>query len=156
MGGPIIIPKVYNGRNKTFIFGGWQRQDERSSGSAAVNVPSADMLNGDFSFGGIGLPIYDPFSTGAGERIVDTNAVSEQQDSRQPVRPGGEELSGPKALFGAERAGFLQAIGPQQNFNGTSLTRSYRSRFTWKVDHQFSSSHKFYAPADMEPAPPGG
>jgi hypothetical protein len=62
-GGPIVLPKIYDGRNRTFIFGGWQRQDERSSSGSSISVPSQEMLNGDFNFGGIGLPIYDPFTT---------------------------------------------------------------------------------------------
>lgn len=58
IGGPIMIPKVYNGRNRTFFYFSF----ETSRGSSATDVlnptvPLAAWRNGDFS----GLAtIYDP------------------------------------------------------------------------------------------------
>ncbi len=144
MGGPVVLPKIYNGRNKTFIFGGWQRQDERSSGSSAINVPSAEMQNGDFSFGGLGLPIYDPYST---ELVSGAWVRTQFPNNRIPASlfdPVAKNFLAQNPYAKPNQPGFLQAIGPQQNFSGASLTRSYRTRFTWKVDHQISSSHKVY------------
>ena len=43
-------------------FFGWQRQNERDGFTDLDNVPSPAMLNGDFSLGGLGYPIYDPKS----------------------------------------------------------------------------------------------
>ncbi len=63
VGGPVMIPKVYDGRNKTFFFMAFQQHNEKASETAITTVPNADMLNGDFSFGGLGLPIYDPTTT---------------------------------------------------------------------------------------------
>jgi hypothetical protein len=143
-GGPIVLPKIYDGRNRTFIFGGWQRQDERSSSGSSVAVPSQDMLNGDFNFGGIGLPIYDPFTT---ELVNGTWQRTPFPNNRIPVSmfdPVAKNFLALKPYATPNNAGFIQAIGPQQNVVGNSFTRSYRSRFTWKVDHQLSPSHKLY------------
>jgi hypothetical protein len=60
LGGPVVLPKLYNGRNKTFFLTGWQRHHEKESAVADATVPSPAMYAGDFSFGGIGDPIYDP------------------------------------------------------------------------------------------------
>ena len=58
--GPVVLPKLYDGRNKTFFLTGFQRHHEKVSENNNRNVPSPAMLAGDFSFGGIGDIIYDP------------------------------------------------------------------------------------------------
>lgn len=49
-GGPFFLPKVYNGRNKTFIFGAYEHYDQTDLRWApnSRTVPTAAMLNGDF------------------------------------------------------------------------------------------------------------
>lgn len=53
VGGPVILPKLYNGKDRTFFFVGWEssRQRNANSNSAAIQrvVPTAAMRNGDFS-----------------------------------------------------------------------------------------------------------
>jgi hypothetical protein len=53
-GGPVYIPKIYNGRDKTFFFVSedWLRQISYSANVAAI-VPMASERNGDFSQSGI-------------------------------------------------------------------------------------------------------
>jgi hypothetical protein len=50
-GGPIYIPKIYDGRNKTFVFGSYERysQTDLRFTPNSVTVPSPAFLNGDFS-----------------------------------------------------------------------------------------------------------
>src|SRR5882724_10290676 len=50
LGGPVYIPKLYNGRNKTFFFIGWQGTRLRNV-NAAKNAlgPTVDELNGNFT-----------------------------------------------------------------------------------------------------------
>lgn len=52
-GGPVWIPRLYNGRNKTFIFGAfekYQQTDWRMGGiGTGPTVPTDAFLNGDFS-----------------------------------------------------------------------------------------------------------
>ncbi|MBV9505682.1 MAG: carboxypeptidase regulatory-like domain-containing protein, partial [Acidobacteriia bacterium] len=50
MGGPIIIPKLYNGRNKTFFFFNWEQYlNSQVQLPAAESVPTPAYRNGDFS-----------------------------------------------------------------------------------------------------------
>ncbi len=65
VGGPVVIPKLYNGKDKTFFFFSWETQITRLSGQQVFTVPSARMRQGDFSedpnaaqFG-----LWDPHST---------------------------------------------------------------------------------------------
>jgi hypothetical protein len=64
VGGPVIIPKLYNGKNRTFfhVSADWFRQNQ--SQSSVGTVPTAAMKQGDFSHfvdaAGNLIPIYDP------------------------------------------------------------------------------------------------
>lgn len=62
IGGPVRIPKVYNGKNKTFFFLGYEGYRESTPGLHYYKLPTAAQLNGDFSAPGIN-PIYDPATT---------------------------------------------------------------------------------------------
>lgn len=69
VGGPVIIPKLHNGKDQTFFFFAYEGYGEdifRASESIA-SVPTLDQRKGDFSKtfdnGGRLMPIYDPLST---------------------------------------------------------------------------------------------
>lgn len=49
LGGPVIIPKVYNGRNKTFFFGSVEYLRLPKESTALLSTPTAAMRNGDLS-----------------------------------------------------------------------------------------------------------
>ena len=61
--GPVVIPKLYNGRNRTFFFFGYQKLIEKKAAQVLVNTPTDAMKAGDVSYGGMGQPIYDPATT---------------------------------------------------------------------------------------------
>lgn len=69
LGGPILVPKVYNGRNKTFFFFGYQRYTVIQQSQAYSRVPTTDELNGIFtnSLFFVASPnqvhLYDPATT---------------------------------------------------------------------------------------------
>src|SRR5215469_15828121 len=61
LGGPIYIPKVYDGRNKTFFlvnYEGWRIRNGINQ-SGTFNTPDPAQLNGDFSASGL-LPYTGP------------------------------------------------------------------------------------------------
>jgi Carboxypeptidase regulatory-like domain/TonB dependent receptor len=55
IGGPVTIPKLYSGRNKTFFFGSYEAMRERQGLVFNSIVPTAAMKRGEFS--GITIPI---------------------------------------------------------------------------------------------------
>jgi hypothetical protein len=64
VGGPVIIPKLYNGKNRTFFYLAmeWYRQDQGQSGT--YKAPTAAELQGDFSGlvdgSGKQVPVFNP------------------------------------------------------------------------------------------------
>jgi Carboxypeptidase regulatory-like domain len=49
IGGPVIIPKIYNGKNRTFFFFNWDNFITHNAGSGYTTAPTLAMRNGDFS-----------------------------------------------------------------------------------------------------------
>jgi hypothetical protein len=68
--GPIYIPKVYDGRNKSFFFVSFEGFRNRvGSNDTILTVPTQEMYNGDFrnwvNGSGALIPLYDPNTTRA-------------------------------------------------------------------------------------------
>lgn len=50
VGGPVDIPKVYNGHDKTFFFFNWEQYREfQNINNQSITVPTQAYRNGDFS-----------------------------------------------------------------------------------------------------------
>jgi hypothetical protein len=70
MGGPLRIPHLYNGKDKTFFFFSWEQYQQKSGGTQTSTVPTTAERTGDFSgvlgpgltqvVGGATVPIINP------------------------------------------------------------------------------------------------
>lgn len=49
MGGPVVLPKLYNGHDKTFFFGSFERLSLPKSTTAILSTPTEAMRTGDLS-----------------------------------------------------------------------------------------------------------
>ncbi|MFN7939602.1 MAG: TonB-dependent receptor [Bryobacteraceae bacterium] len=70
LGGPVYLPKIYNGKNKTFFFISFEGFRNRAGANGRIfSVPTPEMYQGDFSkwvnASGAILSIYDPTTTRA-------------------------------------------------------------------------------------------
>jgi hypothetical protein len=54
LGGPVSIPKVYNGHNKTFFFANYEGYRQSVAGSGSATIPTADQLAGTMSVADMG------------------------------------------------------------------------------------------------------
>ncbi len=67
VGAPVYIPKIYNGKNRTFFFVAYEAYRNLSSTTTSTSMPTMAMRQGDFSglIDSAGRPIilYDPSST---------------------------------------------------------------------------------------------
>ena len=66
-GGPLSIPKLYNGKNRTFFYAAWEGYRFASKSETGGLAPTTAMDAGDFSnvldSNGNMIPIYDPQTT---------------------------------------------------------------------------------------------
>jgi hypothetical protein len=136
--GPII-------KDKTFWFVGFQQHYEKLAETVTTTVPSPEMLAGDFSFGGKGLPIYDP------NTLRRDDAGNWTRDpfpgNRIPVSrfdPVASKVLGLKPWLPQSRPGDITANGPNNNLEGDFPGLYKFERYDFKVDHQFSASHKIF------------
>src|SRR5438552_1646581 len=64
LSGPVVLPRVVNGRNRLFFMVNWEGLRETKSLTATPSLPLSDWRNGDFSGlrdgSGNLIPIYDP------------------------------------------------------------------------------------------------
>jgi hypothetical protein len=150
-GGPVWIPKLYNGRNKTFFFASqeWFR-NRVGAASNRFSVPTPEMFQGDFrnwvDGSGNRLPIYDPTTT-----RPNPNGAGFIRDAFPNNQiPTGRFSDFSKAVIG-------QAAGLTPNGGGTPGTLAYVqnnyinnsgialdpwSKWSVKLDHNFSSNDK--------------
>ena len=67
VGGPVVIPKIYDGRNRTFFFTNFEWIPQRAPDNILATVPTAAERAGDFSrtvtTGGALIRIFDPLTT---------------------------------------------------------------------------------------------
>ncbi len=63
VGAPVWLPKLYNGKNRTFFFFGYQQNRAHSPSLSYLRVPTAANLNGDLS--DWPKQIFNPYTTRA-------------------------------------------------------------------------------------------
>ncbi|HEV2498291.1 MAG TPA: carboxypeptidase regulatory-like domain-containing protein [Terriglobia bacterium] len=67
VGGPVLIPHLYHGQNKTFFFGSYEGVRIHTANSSLYLIPTPAELNGDFSglvnSSGQAVQLYNPFTT---------------------------------------------------------------------------------------------
>ena len=144
--GPIYIPKLYNGKNKTFFFFGYQKLIEKKSAAFTSQTPTRDLLNGDFTFGGLGQQLYNPATTrqlANGDWTRDPipgNVISPSQ-----MDPVYRKLLSFNPWVAPNTPGSLTSTGPVSNYTWASRSRTFFSDYSGRVDQQFSSNLKAYA-----------
>lgn len=132
-------------RDKTFWFFGFQQHYEKLAETVTTTVPSPEMLAGDFSFGGAGLPIYDPDTLrrdAAGHWMRDPFTGNKVPLNR--FDPVAAKVLALKPWMPQSRPGDVTANGPNNNLEGDFPGLYKFERYDGKIDHQFSSAHKIF------------
>jgi carboxypeptidase family protein len=134
--GPVLVPGLYNGKNKTFWMFDWEGMKQRQNRFAITGVPLASMWAGDLSnitdFNGNAYTIYDP-------------ATTEPNGTRQPFQ--GNVI--PTSRI-SQYAKIFQSVTPTPNIGGNLnpwVDQNFENYYsvptdqhTWtiKIDHNFS------------------
>jgi hypothetical protein len=151
-GGPVYIPKIINGKNKTFFFAAYEGFRNRvGSATTSASVPAEEMYRGDFSnwvnAAGVRIPIYDPTTLSAdrsSRQPFPNNQVPQARFDPNSTKLLGVYQSGPGGVLkpntGAApgtsayvRSNFLITQGVELN---------PWTKFDIKGDHVFNSNHR--------------
>jgi len=147
VGGPVWIPRIYNGKNRTFWFFNYEGLKLRSGTQNNYRVPSMANRAGDFSdlvdAAGKLTVIYDPLSTGPGPDYL-----------RQPFSYGGKlnhidpARISPfmKYIYSILPEPNIPGVNPQRGNNYYGPARQIQNEYTWgaRFDHRFSDSDQVY------------
>ena len=104
IGGPVVLPKLYNGKNRTFFLGSVDLYYKTIAETAIGTVPTPAMKTGDFSnfvnAAGKQIPIYDP-TTGKQfpGNIIPANRINPLSKSLLPLIPNPNSAG---TVFGLE------------------------------------------------------
>ena len=149
LGGPITMPRVYDGHNRTFFFYSFEqfRQIETRSGLLQT-MPTDRMRNGDFgealtgrqlAVDPLGRPImenaiYDPRTT----RVVNGQVVRDPFPNNVIPR----ELLDPVALKIQDNIPRATRSGMINNWDQSFPADTIKSISTIKLDHNFTGNNK--------------
>lgn len=155
--GPVYIPYLYNGRDKTFFMFSYEKQLDKRAEPETFNVPTALMRSGNFSeLLPLGIQIYDPATArcanAAGQTVQPVNGVCPTGSNvvRDPF-PGNII---PQNRLNPAAVRFLN-LYPLPNVPGVSngtvdnyfsnqvLNRPYDSYLT-RIDHNFNGNHRIF------------
>ena len=132
LGGPVMIPGLYDGRNKTFFFASYEGHRRQQGIVDVSNVPSAAQRQGDFS----GLaPIFDPLTTASVGGVATRTQFPNNQIPADRISP--------QAQF------FLRYIplpnAPGNTYVANPITEFNADQMTLRLDQEISSQHRLFA-----------
>jgi hypothetical protein len=144
VGGPFVIPKIYNGRNRTFFFFSYQKFIEKKSNTTFGVTPTPDMKAGDFRFNGAGAPLYDPASTAQVGGAWTRNPIPNNMIAPSRIDPVAAKILAVNPWNDPNAPGGFNSAGPLGNFNFAQRSRTFFEDYAGRIDHQFNSAFKIY------------
>ena len=172
LGGPVWIPRVYDGRNKTFWFFSYDRY-RQSFVPNVITLPTQAELSGDFSglvnpSNGKPIPIYVPTSWSTNPALVPSGCAIPGFAS--PQAAAGKQFPGnkiPTSCFSQVSAGILKQYPIPSPTNPNSEVNNYtpatsslnlQTDLSVNIDHNLTSKqalHGLYW-RQKYPSPNGG
>jgi hypothetical protein len=141
LGGPVFLPKIYNGKNRTFFFFAHERFLYRKSDVLLTRVPTANELAGNFSGSLLGRNIFDPSTTIAGPNSTQIR----QQFPNNTI---------PTSRIDTLTQGYLSLREPTPNyFNPSNLSvnrfdvfpnKQNKQDYSVKIDHKFNDKDSLW------------
>ena len=154
IGGPVVLPKIYNGRDKTFFFGDYQGTRIRSSETFLASVPTEEWRTGNFS----GFQtIYDPQTTTQNpDGTFTRQPFANNQISPTRFDPVAVNLIN---LFPAPNVpGSIATSGVANNYLSNPSSPDQTNQFDIRMDHKISDSDSIFGRvsyANRTLTPPG-
>src|SRR5947208_7063852 len=143
IGGPISIPKLYEGKNKSFFFFAYERFSLRQAANELVKVPTVPMRNGDFSglINGAGIlqQLYDPNTTQSAANNYSRTLFPNNQIPLNRISPLAKTLYAATPLPQTADNPVINS-----NFNAVNPTTQTVPNITTRLDHVFNENNRMY------------
>lgn len=142
-GGPVVLPKLFDGRDKMFFFGSFEHFRNRGENIFHAYVPTDAEKRGDFSNWLTAHPddprfaIYDPFS------------FDPETQTRQPYPNNVITNPDPIALaylshFPAPNGYQSPFVGDYNNYEGRTTNGIDGNNYSARIDYNFSKQDRLY------------
>ncbi len=158
LGGPVIIPKFYNGKDKTFFFFNWEQYNQHIGGTIDSIVPTAAERGGDFSalltsnlLGTCGGPGGQPIFSG---EIFDPTTTYKAANGDVCRKPFPNNVIPPSMISAVAKnfLGYLPApntsLANGDNYQLTSSSPLQNTTYTLRIDENLTEKSKFFATYD--------
>lgn len=142
-GGPVRIPKLYNGRDKTFFFLNYEGTRRRTGSNAVLgSVPTEAERNGDYTQSlldrGAAVQIFDPLtSQNEGPRV----RRDPFPGNRVPASRFNELSRRYMGFYPQPNRPALPGSNNEGNFIGSISNPSDNNRWTGRLDENWNSKH---------------
>lgn len=140
-GGPVWIPHLYNGKDKTFFFFAYEGFRFRTGSNNILSLPNEAFRKGDFSALLPGTQLYDPTTHAAIPGNILTN---------DPNFKPSAVMTKVFALLPPTNGGLTQ------NVTDHSLSSTTANLFDVKIDHTLSDKHRISGGFDYDNTRTGG
>ncbi len=145
--GPVYIPHLYNGKNKTFFALAGSYHIDTNSNPDAYAVPTADMLNGNFNFPGVTAnTIYDPASTSGTFAAGNLSRTAFPNNTIPQTRFSNmwKAIAGNNPFAKPTGTGSYTATGVTGNILSNGHGNYYNLATQVRLDHQFTEKLKVF------------
>ena len=144
VGGPVVLPKLYQGKNKTFFFYAYEANKWIVPGTFTGTVPTALQRNGDFSdllAVGSNFRIYDPLTTrAAANGRFERDPLPNNQIPQSRLDPVGRNLAALYPLPNTAGA----SDGRNNFFNGAVRSLEDYYVHVGRIDHNFNDKYRVF------------
>jgi hypothetical protein len=137
IGGPLSIPHLYNGKDKTFFLVDYEAQRLRQGLVESGTVPTLAQRSGNFSAAGL-HPIYDPLTT----KTAGTTTTRQQFSCNGVLNAICPDRFSPQAL--AVLAYYPAANSGATSFQAVPSQAIDWDQFTIRIDHQINASNRLF------------
>jgi len=156
--GPVYIPKLYNGRDKTFFMFNYEGFRFNSGGSSLNGAPTQAMLKGDFS--ALLTPVTVYGHTYPAHIIYDySTCTGSNQGKTCQAYPGNIITQAPDPISKAAMPYLPQApataTSPYQNLYQSSLNVTNANMYEMRIDQNIGAKQKISGSYDYDWRPTG-
>ena len=152
LGGPVWIPKIYNGKNKTFFFFAYEGFRFRNGGTNQDSFPNEDFRSGNFA-----ALCTEGFTGGV------CNNLSHQlyDPTTHAAIPGDNLTNDPNFTASTVMTNIFKLLPPTNgNLNNNVIDRTISTTtanlYDVKIDHSFSDKHRISGGFDYDNTKTGG
>ena len=147
LGGPVWIPKIYKGKDKTFFFFNYEQYMYRTSATSFTTVPTTAWKQGNFAdlrnSSGVPIVLYDPASTianpnGSGYvrtplagNVIPTSRLDPVAVAAQKILPDANATP-------------INVFSQTNNFYQVNRNATDSNQYTARIDHRFSDKNLLY------------